>query len=92
LKQHHWTTPREYKQQLFECGQTGHYARNYPCRRRQGQTKANLIDFNEEYDNYKGFETPTQVENLKQQLNAMSLDEKAKLAKEMGVSEDFPTA
>jgi len=76
----------------FECGQTGHYARNCPRCRHQGQAKANLIDFNEEYDNYEGFETPTCVEEIKQQLNAMSLDEKAKLAEEMGVSEDFPTA
>jgi len=76
----------------FECGQTGHYARNCPHRRCQGQTKANLINFNEEYDNYEGFETPTRIEDIKQQLNAMSLDKKAKLAKEMGVLEDFPTA
>ena len=76
----------------FECGQTGHYARNCPHRHRQGQTKANLIDFDEEYDNYEGFETPNRVNNIKQQLNAMSLNEKAKLAEEMGVSEDFPTA
>jgi len=53
---------------------------------------ANLIDFNEEYDNYEGFKAPSHVDELKQQLNAMSLDEKAKLAKEMGVLEDFPTA
>jgi len=53
---------------------------------------ANLIDFNEEYDNYEGFETLNRVDDLKQQLNAMSLDEKARLAEEMGVSEDFPTA
>ena len=76
----------------FECGQTGHYARNCPCHRRQGQTKANLIDFNEEYNNYEGFETPNRIDDIKQQLNAMSLDKKAKLAEEMGVSEDFPTA
>ena len=75
----------------FECSQTGHFARNCP-RRCQGRTGANLIDFDEEYDNYEGLETPNHVDNLKQQLNAMSLNKKAKLAKEMGVSEDFPTA
>jgi len=75
----------------FKCGQTGHFARNCPCCC-QGRTGANLIDFNEEYDNYEGFETLNHVDELKQQLNAMSLDEKAKLAEEMGVSEDFPTA
>ena len=75
----------------FECGQTGHYARNCPCHRR-GQAKANLIDFNNEYDNYEGSETPDPINDIKQQLNAMSLDKKAKLAEEMGVSEDFPIA
>ena len=75
----------------FECGQTSHFARNCP-RCHQGRTGANLIDFNEEYDNYEGFETPNRIDDLKQQLNAMSLDKKAKLAEEMGVSEDFPTA
>ena len=70
----------------FKCGQMGHYARNCPRCRRQGQTKANLIDFDEEYDNYEGFETPNRVNDIKQQLNTMSLNEKAKLAKEMGVS------
>jgi len=76
----------------FECGQMGHYTRNCPHRCCQGQAKANLIDFNEEYDNYEGFEIPNHVDDIKQQLNAMSLDEKAKLAEEMGVLEDFPTA
>jgi len=75
----------------FKCGQTGHFARNCP-RRRQGRTGANLIDFNEEYDNYKGFKNPNHVDKIKQQLNAMSFDKKAKLAKEMGINEDFPTA
>jgi len=32
------------------------------------------------------------VAQIKVQLNTMSLDEKAKLAEEMGVAEDFPTA
>jgi len=84
--------PGNMNNNCFKCRQMGHYARNCPHRRHQGQTKANLIDFNKEYDNYEGFETPTHVENIKQQLNAMSLDKKAKLAEEMGVSEDFPTA
>jgi len=75
----------------FECGQTGYFARNCPCHC-QGRAGANLIDFNEEYNNYKGFENPNCVEEIKQQLNTMSLDEKAKLADEMGVSEDFPIA
>ena len=75
----------------FECGQAGHFARNCLCHH-QKRTGANLIDFNKEYDNYEGFESPNRVNKIKQQLNAMSLDKKAKLAEEMGVTEDFPTA
>jgi len=69
----------------------GYFARNCPCHR-QGGTRANLIDFNDKYDNYEGFKTPNYVNEIKQQLNTMSLDEKVKLAEEMGVAEDFPTA
>jgi hypothetical protein len=55
-----------------------------------------LIDFNEDdYEYYQGQEEepPEDMVNaLKTQLNALSLEDKAKLAEELGGSEDFPTA
>src|SRR5713226_9893100 len=43
-------TPCTTNNACFECGQVGHYTRNYPTRRRW--TTANLIDLDEEsFDN-----------------------------------------
>jgi len=75
----------------FECRQTGHFARNCP-RYRQGHARANLIDFNNEFDSYEELEPVNQVTQVCNQLNSMTLDDKARLAEEMGVAEDFPTA
>ena len=53
---------------------------------------ANLIDFNNEFDSYEELEPVDQVTQVRNQLNSMTLDDKARLAEEMGVAEDFPTA
>jgi len=75
----------------FKCRQTGHFARNCPCRH-QGHAGANLIDFNDEFDSYEELEPVDQVAQVWNQLNSMTLDDKAQLVEEMGVAEDFPTA
>jgi len=69
----------------------GHFAQNCPCCH-QGCAGANLIDFNDEFDFYKELEPVDQVTQVCNQLNSMTLDDKARLAEEMGVAEDFPTA
>jgi hypothetical protein len=55
-----------------------------------------LINFNKDnYEYYQGQEEepPEDIVNaLKSRLNALSLKDKAKLAEELGGSEDFPTA
>ena len=78
----------------FNYGQQGHFACNCPqCNRR-----ANLIDFNDGFDGaYIEENTPEEmgpscIARIKSELNAMSLEDKEALAKEMGVDEDFPTA
>ena len=82
----------------FQCGQMGHFARNCPQRQRRPNTNANysnLIDFNEDDTNSDMFEKEepqNRVAFLKTQLNSMSLEEKGKLAEELGVSEDFQSA
>jgi len=75
----------------FECRQTGHFARNCLCCH-QGRTGANLIDFNDKFNSYEELEPVDQVAQMWNQLNMMTLDDKARLAKEMEVAEDFPTA
>jgi len=60
----------------FKCGQTGHFTRN--CLRcRQGHAGANLIDFNNEFNSYEELEPVDQVAQMRNQLNAMTLDDKA---------------
>jgi hypothetical protein len=79
----------------FQCGQMGHFARNCPQRQHRPNTNANysnLLDFNEDNANSGMFEEEEledRVAFLKTQLNSMSLEEKSKLANELGVSEDF---
>ena len=78
----------------FNCRQQGHFTHNCP----RHNTRANLIDFNDDFDGAYIKETapeetgPSCVAWLKSELNAMSLEDKEALAKEMGVDEDFPTA
>ena len=80
----------------FQCGQQGHFARNCPQRQQRNNNYANLIDFNnddqEYYDNYAPQQPVNPVDDIKAQLAHLSGDDKAKLAEEMGVDEDFPTA
>jgi len=69
----------------------GHFAQNCPhCR--QGCTGANLINFNDEFNSYEELEPVDQITQVQNQLNLMTLNDKAQLAEEMGVAEDFPTA
>jgi len=75
----------------FECGLPGHFTRNCPCHH-QGCAGANLINFNNKFNSHEELEPVDQVTQMREQLNAMSLNNKAQLADEMGVAEDFPTA
>ena len=78
----------------FNCGQQGHFT----CNCLQRNTRANLIDFNDDFDrayieeNIPEETGPSQVAQLKSKHNTMSLEDKEALAKEIGVDEDFPTA
>jgi hypothetical protein len=74
----------------YQCGDTGHYARNCPTR----TSTANLIDFGQ-FDHQQPIEED-RVARLKAELTQMSNDEKERLARELGgtleedLSQDFP--
>jgi hypothetical protein len=66
----------------YQCGDTGHYARDCPSRASSRTTTANLIDFNT-----SEYEQPVEedrVARLKAELAQMSNDEKERLARELG--------
>ena len=67
----------------FQCGQQGHFARNCPMRQRCDYT--NLIDFNEDDQEYFGSEPSEDdlVEDIKAHLACLGKEAKAKLADEM---------
>ena len=80
----------------FQCRQQGHFTCNCPQRQQCNNNYANLIDFNnddqEYYNNYVLQQLPNPLDDIKAQLAHLSGDDKAKLAEEMGVDENFPTA
>ena len=61
---------------------------------RQRHDYANLIDFNEDDQEYFGTKPSKDdpVEDIKACLACLGNEAKAKLANEMGVTEDFPLA
>jgi Zinc knuckle len=83
----------------YNCGKEGHYARD--CRMRRGTNirytdEQNYMDYGGGQDlNYPVMQ-PEQpqvnVQQLGNQLSALTLDQKAELADVMGVSQDFPSA
>ena len=82
----------------FNCGKEEHYAHNcpqkkfIPCNERK---QANLIDLEEEgeqdYEMQDTQELDT-VASVHAQLECIPLEDQMHLAKEMGVSQDFPSA
>ncbi len=80
----------------FNCNQQGHYARNCPERRPRpdNRTNANLIDWNDDdaYLDNEEEEATDHIKELKTQLRKLSLDDANKLADEMGIEGDFPSA
>ncbi len=78
----------------FQCGQTGHYARECPqkqrCTQNNWQSKtANLINFQDSYSNFdstnfkqstNGGEEQDTLESLQARLNNLSFGEKERLA------------
>ena len=62
--------------------------------RQRRDNYANLIDFNEDDQEYFNSEPSESdpVDDIKAYLVHLSKDAKAKLADEMGISEDFPSA
>jgi len=81
----------------FNCRQQGHYACNCPkkCFQGNNRTNANLIDWNEDDADFgnEGEELSTDhIGQLKAQLHGLSLEDTNKLADEMGITEDFPSA
>jgi hypothetical protein len=66
----------------YECGETGHYARNCPTKTTTRATAADLIDFNPL--DYQQPVEEDRVARLKAELGQMSNDEKERLARELG--------
>ena len=86
--------------QCFNCGKEGHYAQNCPQKRLQPwnerhNRQANLINLQEEGEQdyeMQDAQEPDSIASVQAQLEAMPLEDQMHLAKEMGVSQDFPSA
>ena len=86
----------------FNCGKEGHFARNCRSPRRAGAnssyTTEDLINLDDAYTEAESIASSTlpvdPVASMKAQLNAMTFEDKAKLAQELGTGneEDFPLA
>ena len=88
----------------FNCGKEGHYACNCPQKKfipqnKRNNRQANLIDLQDEEEqdqfyNYKmhNVQETDSVVSVHAQLESMPLEDQMRLAKEMGVSQDFPLA
>ena len=88
----------------FNCGKEGHYAHNCPQKRftpcnERNNRQANLINLQDEEEqdhcyNYKmhDIQEMDSVASVHMQLESMPLEDQMHLAKEMGVSQDFPSA
>jgi hypothetical protein len=84
----------------FNCGREGHFSRECRSPRRNqanaSYTSNDLISFDDAYDEEALNSTPTVdlVEQMKMQLNALTLEDKGRLAQELAGEgeEDFPLA
>ena len=88
----------------FNCGKEGHYACNCPQKKfiphnEKNNRQANLINLQDEGEqdhcyNYEihDAQEPDSVASVHAQLESMPLKDQMHLAKEMGVSQDFPSA
>jgi len=70
----------------------GHFTRNCPCKWKQANI--NLLEYEEDDLPLQEPLAPVRdkVASVKHQLTSMMDQERAALAKEMGIDEDFPTA
>ncbi len=90
-------TIRNSSNACFQCGEVGHFTRNYPKRQQRNQYNrtANLIDFNDNqsYNDTNPIEKDP-IETLQSQLNALSTQDREKLAIAMGGGglQDFSSA
>ena len=86
----------------FNCGKEGHFTRNCQLPRHAGAnssyTTEDLINLDDAYTEAESIASSTlpvdPVASMKAQLNAMTFEDKAKLAQELGTGneEDFPLA